>query len=439
MKKEDYLIVYGDKSILKEDDISYAFIEGPASAGAKERLSEVKSRLDDGFLREIIEECKTNPNVLSDKNISMEHMAMLKELINYTSEVGRALVGLTILQLCIKAIRPDQSIRLHKSSTTLTGFSWTEGMPMRVLDKKYITPVLREYGLLSLNADGFMMTRSLAENYPYSKVYKAAIKGSRVQWLQIVDELESKRLNGTLGIYHLITLLINKSKSFQKSTEIVTSNMNKFIEKKGEFNNVIKFMEEFIEKSSYSARIFELALHSLYQVLDEENQLPGKLKPLTQMRSANKKHGNIGDVEVIMGSSKEACIIQAWDAKYGKTYLRDELEELSEKLFLHPETEDVGFVVDKLPDLKPEINNRLSEIKNEHDVNIHILSFVDWVKMTMDTYSSDTMSSHVYSVKWLIAFVESLSQKRREIAPLDEPCDEWIAELNKTFLLALEN
>ncbi len=37
------------------------------------------------------------------------------------------------------------------------------------------------------------------------------------------------------------------------------------------------------------------------------------------MRSANKKHGNIGDLEVLEKSN----IIEAWDAKYGKAYLRD--------------------------------------------------------------------------------------------------------------------
>ena len=35
--------------------------------------------------------------------------------------------------------------------------------------------------------------------------------------------------------------------------------------------------------------------------------------------------------------------IESWDAKYGKTYLRDELEELNDKLKSHPQTTLVGF------------------------------------------------------------------------------------------------
>ena len=66
----------------------------------------------------------------------------------------------------LKTIVPKQSIRLHKGSTRKGSFSWVDGVPMRVLDNTYNTPFLREKGLLNINKDGVMMTRSLAENYP---------------------------------------------------------------------------------------------------------------------------------------------------------------------------------------------------------------------------------------------------------------------------------
>ncbi len=82
---------------------------------------------------------------------------------------------------------------------------------MRTLDKSHITPILREYDLLRLNADGFMMTRSLAENYPYSKLYKAALRGGKSEWPEIVEDLESGELEALIGLKHLIALLINRS------------------------------------------------------------------------------------------------------------------------------------------------------------------------------------------------------------------------------------
>ena len=65
---------------------------------------------------------------------------------------------------------------------------------MRVLDKNYITPIFAfHHSLLKLNADGFMMTRSLAENYPYSKLYKSKLSEAQdEEWLEIVDLVETK-------------------------------------------------------------------------------------------------------------------------------------------------------------------------------------------------------------------------------------------------------
>jgi len=45
---------------------------------------------------------------------------------------------------------------LHKGSVNSNSFSWVDGISMRVLDKNFVTPVLRKYNLLKLNADGFM-------------------------------------------------------------------------------------------------------------------------------------------------------------------------------------------------------------------------------------------------------------------------------------------
>lgn len=42
----------------------------------------------------------------------------------------------------------------------------------------------------------------------------------------------------------------------------------------------------------------EIAIHSLMQAMQENKLFPDcELKSLSQMRSANNKHGNIGDIE----------------------------------------------------------------------------------------------------------------------------------------------
>lgn len=420
-KYEPVLHIYSDRSILvNEDGVEYRYYEGRTSEEAKKRLATIKKELENGFLEKIIEECQ-NPEV-EIENITEEQAEVIESLVNsVTSEVGRSIVGLTILQLTVKSILPTQSIRLHKGSTG-ADFSWTEGIPMRVLDKNYITPILRKYNLLKLNADGFMMTRSLAENYPYSKLYKAAIRGARKEWLEITDAVETGKLDAANALKQLIVFLNNKSEAFIELTNVTLKALDKFLKKKPTFKKCYDTIIDFIESSTYSARMFEVAMHALFQVLEEEKCLSGFLKPLSQMRSANKKHGNIGDIELTL-TQGNMDILESWDAKYGKAYLRDELEELNDKLKSHPQTTIAGFVTDHEPNLKPEIKKRIKELELIHDTQIRVMEFSEWANYQIKKYG---LKPDNVGGKWLTAIGESICQKKREIAPIDEPTTEWV-------------
>jgi hypothetical protein len=298
---------------------------------------------------------------------------------------------------------------------------------MRSWDSQFVEPALREYGLLKMNKDGVFMTRSLAENYPYSKLYKAAIRGARNEWLDIVDLIEMNKLDPLAGLKFIIILLLNRSETFKKEAESTLSNVVKATEKFTSLNDAIDFIKEFVDESTYSARIFEISMHSLFQVLEDMGAIEGFLAPLSQMRSANKKHGNIGDIEITSwkGGSE---IVESWDAKYGKPYLRDELEELDDKLRYHHETETAGFVVDSDPNLKGEIIDRIEQLGAVHNTKVKIFAFKDWSKEQAKRAEADPKS---IGVQWILAFAESLCQKRRERAPIDEPSDIWVIELGE--------
>lgn len=422
--KEPKLEVYTDKSILFDTKRNkFVFAEGNVSSEAGNRLENVKKNLREGYLDKIISNMEENPEELPD--ISEEMLQNIKGLVKaVTSEVGRALVGLTVLQLSIKSIVPEQSIRLHKGSTG-GKFSWSEGMPMRSLDREFITPVLRKHGLLRLNADGFMMTRSLAENYPYSKLYKAAIRGGRDYWLNIVELIERGDANSESALKHLISQLINRSEKFTNLANETLSFLQKYLRKSPSSSDILKIITDYTESTAYSARIFEIVLHSFMQALEEENILEDVLKPLSQMRSANKKHGNVGDIELIEHIDS-LLVIEAWDAKYGKPYLRDELEEINDKLLKHSETKIAGFVTDSEPVLKKDVIERAEDISLKHDCEIHIYSFKNWISYQQKRYGLDMEK---ISKIWLLCFTESLCQKRRSKAPIDEPCDEWVGDL----------
>lgn len=130
------LLVLADRSVFVDlEGTEEVFREGRPSAAAETRLKQIKRELKGGFLKKLIEECRKPDAPLGE--LRAEHKAILQELVDsVTSQVGRALIGLTILQLAIKSISWEQSIRLHKSGRG--DFSWVDGIPMRVLDKVYI-------------------------------------------------------------------------------------------------------------------------------------------------------------------------------------------------------------------------------------------------------------------------------------------------------------
>lgn len=170
-------------------------------------------------------------------------------------------------------------------------------------------------------------------------------------------------------------------------------------------------------------------MHSLLQVFSLDGDLgPLDLKALSQMRSANKKHGNVGDVELLLDGE----IIGAWDAKYGKTYLRDELEELDDKLGGKNSLERVGFVLSTEPEDHPEVTQRILELEEKWGITISLQSFSAWVNERVSEYASDKPEGAV-AAKWIRTYARSLALKNADIAPIDEPTGGWLESLRKTI------
>jgi len=420
-KEEPYLRVYSNRSEYYTGDGSTCLIfeEGQSDTRAKERIKEIRLAFSNGFLSNIIESVKKNIRIDTGKISSNAESAIIALVNEVTSEVGRALIGLSVMQLTIKAINNEQSIRLHKGGEKKGSFSWKEGISMRTLDKAFVTPVLRKHNLLKLNADGFMMTRSLAENYPYTNLYKANLRGAKQSWLTLVEEIESSETDPLETLKLIIKKLYEASDIFKAKCQSLISAFNKNKAKYNTLSKVKSFMIQHMESSTHAARLMEISMHALMQAAEEHNLLGDfQLQPLSQMRSANKKHGNIGDIELLQDSN----IIEAWDAKFGKTYLRDEIEEVCEKLDGHPLVKTVGFVTSENCDRIDEIQNRINELSDLHGVDIKILSFAEWV----DLISSDSLNTNDFALSWIQAYIESLCLMRIDKAPIDEPSIEWV-------------
>lgn len=418
-----HLDIYEDHSELHENGKVSVFGEGRQGEAAKARYALLGEKFSDGYLQKTLERVKKNgfQGELDDDD---------RELINglasgLTSNYGRGLIAVGVMQLAIKAICPEQSVRLHKASNQRNSFSWVEGVSMRSLDASYVTPFLRENNLLKLNADGAMMTRTLAENYPYSSLYKAKLQGPRDEWIELINRIEEQTIEPEVALEFLLSLLLNKSEEFAKQCQEaldVLAGIGEVGMPKAE-----KVIKAFLGRTSYPARAFEIAIHSFMQALIDLEYADVALEPLSQMRSANKKHGNVGDIELKDGKD----ILEAWDAKYQKLYLREELEELADKLETAPRVVSAGFVVDEQPDIRDDIEERIDEIEAEFDTEVKIMSLHDWIEYQI--YLNHVDNRDDLAKAWIVALVESITLQRVGRAPIDEPCDIWVDDIKKVL------
>lgn len=423
---ESHLRVFKDRSEYHASaDNVEVFHEGAMSNEAKKRIKLIKEAFEAGFLDYLILGLKQGDVACDADMVSSDTQNHLRKLVDsVTSEVGRALIGLTVMQLSIKTLSPDQCIRLHKSSPNRDSFSWVEGVSMRTLDKNYVTPTLRRHDLVKLNADGFMMTRSLAENYPYSTLYKAQLRGARTQWLAVVESLERGLTDPKQSLLFLLALLINAANEFTSEAAALISLCEEKIHKINSREKVQSILANHAESSDYAARLLEISMHSLMQAAVQSGALGNLLlKPLSQMRSANKKHGNIGDIELL----DEREIVESWDAKYGKGYLREEIEEAAEKLSAHDSVRFVGFATNVPIQRTSELDERMRDLEALHGVTFEITPYTDWVKSIFTRCIDSTMINEPeLATEWIKAYVYTLAQRKRDIAPIDEPCLEWV-------------
>jgi hypothetical protein len=260
------------------------------------------------------------------------------------------------------------------------------------------------------------------------------MRGARSEWVSLVEAIEKDEVVSEVALRYLLSQLLNQADNFRRLALQTIENLTLFLGATVVDKGIsISLILRHINQSDYAARLMEIAMHSLMQAMQEHQVFPDSLlKPLSQMRSANKKHGNIGDIELL----EDRQIVEAWDAKYGKSYLRDEIEELSEKLEVHPAVRKAGFVTSLEAERIDELMPRCNEIEEIFGISLEIVTFKEWVELQFArTLADEAATEQELASTWLVAYTESLAQQRRDIAPIDEPCYQWLLKLNETLTI----
>ncbi|MER3465477.1 MAG: hypothetical protein C4329_14795, partial [Chitinophagaceae bacterium] len=89
--------------------------------------------------------------------------------------------------------------------------------------------------------------------YPYSKLYKAGIRGAKKEWLEITNEVERGELDSFNGLKQILVFLNNKSEAFEVLTTQALKTLGVFLKQNPSFENCITAITNFIDNSTYSA------------------------------------------------------------------------------------------------------------------------------------------------------------------------------------------
>jgi hypothetical protein len=243
--------------------------------------------------------------------------------------------------------------------------------------------------------------------------------------------LEKGGIDADAALLYVLQLLWQFSEAFSNLVQKTLNSLGTWIDKNEplSISSTVMLIKEHIEESEARARLLEVAMHALLQTLGELGvDLGGKLKPLMPMRTANKKHGNIGDVEVLSGN----LLIEAWDAKYEQPYLSDALDELVEKI--HEHNIDVselqfGYVLFPAKKTYPEVDHKVDDIDDQLGLKVQILAFDEWVHEQFIRSQNAGISEENLARTWLQVYTESLCLKRVDQAPIDEPTFDWVESL----------
>ena len=84
-----------------------------------------------------------------------------------------------------------------------------------------------------------------------------------------------------------------------------------------------------------------------------------------------------------------------------------------------------------------ELDDRINDLSNLHGVNFAIVSYTDWVQIIYERCIQSSIIDEInLSRNWIKAYVLTLAQRKRSIAPVDEPCMEWIRLLKEELIKA---
>ena len=317
----------------------------------------------------IVEVYKKSFDVSDIDNIPKKTLFFLE---NITGNLDRNKGVYTVLVTLMvhKLLEPKQDIRYFQDKME-NGFS------ARTIDTKYITPTLKELGLLSMAESGWL-TRSLEQPYPYTNDYKGEIsgKGMKEAFLMVVDAFQKNKSITE----NLLRIILNSAILFKKTNRIVIKKMSDSNEVM--ISTIIELLDKhFTEKYSThgGSKLPVLAFYAIYKSLIAEvgRYKDCKLIPLGSHTASDRTSKSAGDIQVMKG----ARVFEVVEIKLDKLVDINIARIAYEKIIrFNPERYYILSYTETLEKDRKEIDELISEIRKKHGCQLIVNGLLHTLK-----------------------------------------------------------
>ncbi len=317
----------------------------------------------------LLEVYKKSFDVSDIDNISDETMVFLK---NITDNIDRNKGVYTVLVTLIvhKLLEPKQDIRYFQDKMD-NGFS------ARTIDTKYITPTLKELGLLSMAESGWL-TRSLEQPYPYTKDYKGEIsgKGMKEAFLMVVDAFQKDKTIAE----NLLRLILNSAILFKKNNHIEIKKLSNTDEVM--ISTIVELLEKhFTEKyrTHGGSKLPVLAFYAIYKslILEIDRYKGCKLAPLGSHTASDRTSKSAGDIQVMKGKQAFEVVEVKLDKLVDINITRIAYEKIAR---FNPERYYILSYIGTLEKDRKEIDELIFEIKEKHGCQLIVNGLLHTLK-----------------------------------------------------------
>ena len=317
----------------------------------------------------LLEVYKKSFDVSEIDNISDKTMVFLK---NITDNIDRSKGVYTVLVTLMvhKLIEPKQDIRYFQDKMK-NGFS------ARTIDTKFITPTLKELGLLSMAESGWL-TRSLEQPYPYTKDYKGEIsgKGMKEAFLMIVDAFQK---DPTIT-ENLLRFILNSAILFKQSNHIEIKKIDSTDELM--ISTIISVLEKhFTEKygTHGGSKLPVIAFYAIYKSLISEigRYKDCELAPLGSHTASDRTSKSAGDIQVM----RKGEVFEAVEVKLDKLIDINIARIAYEKIArFNPERYYILSYIGTLETDRQAIDELIFEIKEKHGCQLIVNGLLHTLK-----------------------------------------------------------